>query len=241
VQTPAWGRTAGHLQVVDDHMIDLAVPEVARTAIDNHRLAVLREDHTVDPLDGHALLCRLKTAAALMALDGRTIIDPADWKLSGYVMDVSAYTRERCRRALVDQTRSQNTACALATAEREEIMSDRRVQRARDGILRQLRQQTPQLRSALRRNLKGDIRDYFDAALEDLDRSGEVTVSPGDSNGRGSTVDLRSTLSDQQKQDVDHRSTWTTPHHRPGRSPRRRQRTRGKYRDQPQQTGEQIA
>jgi hypothetical protein len=68
---------------------DLTVPEVAWQAIRAHRLAVLREDPHVDPLDGHALLTRLKVAAALMALEGRTLIGTADWSLAGYVMDVS--------------------------------------------------------------------------------------------------------------------------------------------------------
>jgi hypothetical protein len=58
---------------------DLAVPACAVAAID-YRLAVLR-NYRVDALDGHALLCRLKIAVAMMALDGRTTIEEADWHL----------------------------------------------------------------------------------------------------------------------------------------------------------------
>ena len=67
-----------------------------------------------------------------MALDGRTVVD----NMTGsrrIVMDVSTNTRERCQRALNDQTRRSNTARALATADREEIMSDRKVQRCKEG------------------------------------------------------------------------------------------------------------
>ncbi len=71
VSRPSWLRAIGiH--------VDLIVPEVASKAIRTHRLAVLREDPGVDPLDGHSLLTRLKVAAALMALDGRTVISAAD-------------------------------------------------------------------------------------------------------------------------------------------------------------------
>jgi hypothetical protein len=159
VPEPSWLRAVGSTY-------DLIVPEIAVGAIRAHRLAVLREDPNVDPLDGHALLTRLKVAAALMALDGRTIIDSTDWSLAGHIMDVSTYTRERCHRALIEQSRNQNTARALATADREEIISDRKVQRCKDGILRRLDRQGggPIQQRELRRGLKSDIRDNFDAA-----------------------------------------------------------------------------
>ncbi|OBB42704.1 hypothetical protein A5752_06215 [Mycobacterium sp. 852002-51961_SCH5331710] len=241
VQTPSWGRDVGHLRVVGGNA-DLKVPESARTAIDNYRLAVLREDHNVDPLDGHRLLCQLKVAVALMALDGRTIVDDTDWKLSGYVMDVSAHTRERCRRALVEQSRNQNTARALATAEREEIISDRKLQRCKEGILRTVSRLPDQQlipHNQLRRSLKSDVRDYFDAAINELITERRITAArtakgPTGTLYGGPPVDHPSTLSEQRKQEVDHRSTVD-----PNR-PQHRRRERNKYRNA-QQTGEQTA
>lgn len=76
---------------------DRAVPACAVAAID-YRLAVLR-NYRVDALDGHALLCRLKVAGAMMALDGRTTIEEADWHLAGHVMESSAVTRDQCLRS----------------------------------------------------------------------------------------------------------------------------------------------
>ena len=179
VPTSGWQRgNPGHLRLVAGHA-DLVVPASARTTIDAHRLAVLRQDQRVDPLDGHALLCRLKVAVALMALDGRTAIDEADWRLAGDVMDVSASTREQCRRALTDHSRSQNTARALAAAERDEIVSERKAQRAREAILRKLSADQQLTTGELRRSLKVDIRDYYDAALTELLDNGEIIVSPG--------------------------------------------------------------
>src|SRR5262249_12374769 len=101
VPTASWQRAhSGHLRLAGHG--DLAVPASAARMIDAHRLAVLRGDHRVDPPDGHALLCRLKVAVALMALDARTEIDEADWGLAGQVMAISAVTRGQCRRALTE-------------------------------------------------------------------------------------------------------------------------------------------
>jgi hypothetical protein len=174
-----WQRGhSGHLRLVDGHG-DLAVPACARNVIDTHRLAVLRGDHRVDPLDGHALLCRLKVAVALMALDARTEIAEADWQLAGHVMAASATTREQCRRALTEHHRIQNTARALAVAERDEIVAERKSQRARDAILRKLSPGQQLTTGELRRSLKIDIRDYYDAALAELLDSSEIVISPG--------------------------------------------------------------
>jgi hypothetical protein len=140
---------------------------------------VLRQDTRVDPLDGHALLCRLKVAVALMALDNRTGLDETDWTLARHVMDVSAAARDHCRRALTQHYRSQNTARALASAERDEIVSERKAQRAREAILRKLAGDRQLTTGELRRSLKVDIRDYYDTALTELLDSGQIAVSPG--------------------------------------------------------------
>lgn len=234
INRPSWLRAVGTT-------VDLIVPDAATKAIRTHRLAVLREDPNVDPLDGHALLTRLKVAAALMALEGRTVVSDADWKLAGYVMDVSNYTRERCQRALVEQSRNANIAKALSLADRDEIISDRKLQRCKDGVLRTL-SRTPGGRTVphnqLRRSLKSDVRDYFDAATTDLIAEGHIFArrTPKGMAYSGPPVDHTSTPTDLRKQGVDHRSTVD---HQPNRH---RQRTRGKHRPTQQTSeGEQSA
>lgn len=232
VSRPSWLRAVGST-------VDLIVPEAASKAIRAHRLAVLREDPHVDPLDGHALLTRLKVASALMALDGRTVVSTEDWSLAGYVMDVSNYTRERCQRALTEQSRSANTARALATADREEIISDRRHQRCKESILRwvaKLTEGNTISRQQLTRNIKSDIRDCFDAAIGELIAEERITPvrTPRGVAYRGPTVDHRSNPTDQRKHGLDHGPTLDHSQRK------RRHRTRGKYRN-PQQTGEATA
>jgi hypothetical protein len=175
VKVPAWTRSgAGHLSVVDDTQRDLVIPERTIGEIRDHRLAVLREDPDVDPLDGHKLLTQLKAAAALMALDGRTVVSDEDWALAAVLMQVSAHTRDRCRQVLRDHHRTINTARALATADRDEIVSDRKLQRAKQAILRWLGKLTELPAADLRQKLKADLRHDFGAAAAELAAEGAI-------------------------------------------------------------------
>lgn len=233
VNRPSWLRAVGS-------NVDLMVPDAAIKAIRAHRLAVLREDPAVDPMDGHALLTRLKVAAALMALEGRTVVGDTDWKLAGFVMDVSTYTRERCQRALAEQSRTANAARALATADREEIVSDRKLQRAKEAILRKLADGRQLPRHLIRKALKADLRDYFDPALDGLLTDREITVSPGQRGTQKVPVYQRYTPQKHGSTSDDRACTESTrvPSGQqpvPTSKPPRRHRTRGKYRT-PQQT-----
>jgi hypothetical protein len=227
INRPSWLRAVGT-------KVDLIVPDAAVKAIRSHRLAVLREEPNVDALDGHALLTRLKVAVSLMALDGRTVVSDDDWKLAGFVMDVSNYTRQRCQRALDDQSRNVNRARALATAERDEIITDRKLQRCKDGILRALDRVGDRgiAHSQLRRALKSDVRDNFDAAIAELVAEHRVSPrrTPKGMVYQGPPVDHRSTPSEQAEQGVDPGPPVDHQGHR------QRQRTRGRYRASQQTT-----
>jgi hypothetical protein len=178
VKVPAWNRiTTKRLHLVDED-IDVEVPATARDTIDAHRLRVLRQDPTVDPLDGHALLCQLKVAVALMTLDGRSRMSDEDWQLAEVVRGVSAHTREHCRIAINDRFRKNNKARALASAEHDEIVSERKAQRAREAVLRRLAGGREQTRAELCRALKVDIRGYLDHALSMLVDSREIALAP---------------------------------------------------------------
>ncbi|ETB35614.1 MULTISPECIES: hypothetical protein [Mycobacterium avium complex (MAC)] len=238
VSRPSWLRAIGST-------VDLIVPETASKAIRAHRLAVLREDPHVDPLDGHALLTRLKVAAALMALDGRTVVSAEDWSLAGYVMDVSNYTRERCQRALAEQSRSANAGRALAAADREEIISDRKLQRAKEAILRKMADGRQLPRHLIRTSLKADLRDYFGPALDALLTEREITVSPGRRETQKVHLYQRYRPQKRASASADKtctKSTGVPPGERstPTTQSGRRRRTHGNYRN-PQQTGEATA
>jgi hypothetical protein len=161
----------------------LKVPDNARRAIRAHRLAILR-GYDVDPLDGHALLCRLKVAAALMILDGESVMDEDDWQLAGEIMRHSAGVRDAVAHAMNEQRRTLTRAKGLEDGERQSVAADvmdrKASQRARQGILRRLANGHTVTKSELRRSLAKSIRDSFDSEIIDLLNENIVTEIQGD-------------------------------------------------------------
>ncbi|WP_433730156.1 hypothetical protein ACQP0C_02520 [Nocardia sp. CA-129566] len=147
----------------------LTIPDAAAHTIDQARVARLRgETGGAAELDGHALLTRLKVAAALMVLEGRTVVSIEDWELAAAVLAVSDACRGRVQRATIEQARRSNRARALATAEREEFGDARKMQLTREGILRWLDRLGETRPGALRRRLKDSYRGYFYEAAAQL-------------------------------------------------------------------------
>lgn len=169
-----------HVVIPCPSKVHVPVPESVRGEILHHRRAMLRGE-AADPLNGHRLLSKLKVATGLAILDGnnREVLEVTeeDWALSETVMRVSDATREMCRRTVRDAARAANRARAHDTADREDVIADRKHARAKDAIARWLDKLRPgdnMARSELRRKLKADVRDYFDPALAELVDEGSV-------------------------------------------------------------------
>ncbi|QNK80415.1 hypothetical protein [Nakamurella sp. PAMC28650] len=128
------------------------------------------------PLDGHALLVRLKVAAALSVLAGRKMIRDHDWDLAGTVMAVSDTTRlamqaqlENARTAISERL---GTAEGIRRATADEVSALHTEVRIAGAITKKL--QTPPApgmlwsRSALRKTFAYRDRDTFDTVLTDM-------------------------------------------------------------------------
>jgi hypothetical protein len=156
---------------------DLYVPAAARDAIERHQLDYHHGEPDVDPLDGHALLTRLKVAAALMVLDERARINDTDWALAGRVMVHSTTTRAAVARATEEQRHRANRGKAADTAERDETIAEIRLARVKRNVLRWLDKQPDGVVTAhheLRRRLKANDRDDFDPAIAQLIEEGRI-------------------------------------------------------------------
>jgi hypothetical protein len=177
VRLPYWGR----------ELVELNVPNAARSEILAHRLAVLRGNEEVDPLDGHLLLCRLKVAAALMLLGGRSVLSEDDWRLAQEIMRVSASTRTRAKAAIAARKKSANRARAHDDAERAAIIDETReqaeVKRTRRRVLERLRATGPLTRGDLNRSLRSELRGHLDHVLACLLEESQVVAS-GDGRTR---------------------------------------------------------
>lgn len=172
---PVWHGEYGTGQV------QLPVCDTARRIIDTHRLAVLRGQAAA--LDGHALLARVKLAAALAILDRRAEVVDADWDLAGTLMQVSDATRahiiDGLRRTDAERNRRRGEAeadRAIVVEERKEDAAAKRVARA---IARRLNGVwTPH--AELRRRVAHRDRAYVDDALERLLAAGQIEAEPTD-------------------------------------------------------------
>jgi hypothetical protein len=165
----------------------LGVPEVAREAIVS--AAQARNRGQVDALDGHALLTRLKVAAALALFARRTGVKDEDWHLSGHLMDVSDRTRAEVVAHLRARSRDANTARGELEADRAVVVADKleaaRAKRVGPAIVRALARRADWM---TRRDIAAAItsldRPVVDEVLAGLVAVGTVEESQDDGSPR---------------------------------------------------------
>jgi hypothetical protein len=177
-ESPDWTQvpTAGR---GDDQRKIMPICERARQTIVAARKARRRGDG--EALDGHALLTRLKVAAALAILDSRTSVTDDDWDLAGAVMAESDGQRARCRQALQEMGRDQNRRTGEAEAHRTLVIEERveteKLKRAVDRIRRcLLRAGGEGLSGAKLRGKLGALGAFMDQATDVLEMAGDIRV-----------------------------------------------------------------
>ena len=143
-------------------------------------------------LDGHALLARLKVAAALALADSRLEVTEEDWDLSEVIARKSAAVRGQVVALLAQRKAEENTARAEAEASRavriDERKADEAVKRACSVLVRRLRREGDWLASSsLRKALAGREREHFQAALDRLLDAGQIELDPS-ATGHGNST-----------------------------------------------------
>lgn len=164
----------------------LPVAEIAREVIDTARLARLRGDG--EALDGHALLTRLKTAAAIGLLAGRLGVSAEDWELAGVIAGVSETTRAGVVDHLRREAATRNRSRAEAEAERAITVTDRQeadaMKKAGTYVMRRLTARAEGMTGGeLRRGTTGPQRAALTAALEALSDAGQIEAEPVGNGG----------------------------------------------------------
>jgi hypothetical protein len=153
---------------------EIPFPEAVADEIRDHRRRVLRGEPGTDPLDGHRNLTKAKVAAGLMLLEGRQGVTEDDWRIAGRIMAMSDATRASLIRATQQAAQVANRARALASADRDEIVSDRKLERTKQAVVRWLTRHRELSTTDLRRKIKADLRDYLHAALSELADEGQL-------------------------------------------------------------------
>jgi hypothetical protein len=151
----------------------LEIPQIARETIEAHQIAVHRGNSNADPLDGHVHQCRLRVAAALMALEGRrNEVTQEDWERAGTVMAVSHRTRRAVIGEIGKQKNTENENRGRFEGIRADIAdqtrADRTITRISDNIVRILDEKFDGEagRAEVRKKIAFRDRDCFDDAEE---------------------------------------------------------------------------
>jgi hypothetical protein len=157
----------------------LEVCQTAKDAVDQAALDRLRDKPT-DVFDSHALLSRLKTAAALALLNNRAgVITEEDWQLATVAHEVSDHTRQR----MIDEiarTKARDNRARAEIQEHTAVLIDNRltenaIKRVGQAIMRKLDKANDWVsRADLRRSLASKDRDYFEDVIAALKLSGQV-------------------------------------------------------------------
>ena len=151
----------------------------AKHEIDAAHLARCRGDG--DALDGHLLLCQLKTAVALALLNGRIDVTDDDWRLAAAVMAHSNRVRDAVVTQLAQRRADANHGRAIDEADRavtvEEHTSAAAVQRVSARVIDRLRRRSDWMTTAeVRRDTASRDRKWVDEALEHAVMAGQVEV-----------------------------------------------------------------
>ncbi|MCH5645359.1 hypothetical protein [Gordonia sp. ABSL49_1] len=208
--------------VPGDRRTVLRLPDEAVEAMDRTQLGKLHGDPDINPLDGHALMTRAKIAAGLMVLDGRMReVTIEDWELAGVLMRESDRTRDRVAAVLADSARRVNRAKAHAVAERDDVVAEKKVQRAANGIVARLERSRQVLsKSDLRKALRSDLRPEFQPAIDRLIGDGLVAETPHGYTLTGGQVDSGVHPDNSRSEQVDTPVHVDTPRgNPPGKTP----------------------
>lgn len=151
------------LQVCDEAWATIELAQVQRLRGDGHAL------------DGHALLARLKVAAALALIEMRGDVNDEDWSLAGLVMQHSDETRQICVTALSAASREINERRAELRAEAVVKSEDHLVVKCMERIVAKLDSEwigSGKVKASLSRQL----RENFEIAISELVDKGAVEV-----------------------------------------------------------------
>jgi len=176
---PNWAQLQTRMVPSGHREIEAKVMPVAATVAaeiaERHHL-VLTGQHEPAELDAHRDLVRLKTSAALAALDGRNHVTADDWSLSGDILDVSDRMRDLVRGTLDrEQEIEARKKLKMTGRSAETAELARQSAKARSGTLagwveRKVLDAGPEgiTRGELRRRARSTDRKYIDGAIETL-------------------------------------------------------------------------
>lgn len=171
-----WIRPVAHSHRVDGKVVLRVCDQAIDTIKDAHRR---RNRGDGEALDGHALLCRLKVAAALGLLREELGVSEESWRLSETVMRMSDHTRgtvvNHLRQVRAKANEAQGAAYAQREVMKEDAVAEAAVRRVCGAVMRGL-QGGALAHAELRRKLASRDRNLFEEAVVRLVEAGQIAV-----------------------------------------------------------------
>jgi hypothetical protein len=171
---------------------DLDFDQTIWDEVQEQRWLVVTGQLTLDHLDSHAMLVRLKVAALLALLDSRLNVTADDWAVAAAIMENSNMIRERVVGILAEARKFKAEKVSAARLAESMAIEDGREReltaRAQQRITRKLAEAGNLTRKALQNFLSSAQREYLDVAIDSLVAAGraEEISEPG----RGEDVRL---------------------------------------------------
>lgn len=129
-------------------------------------------------IDGHTRYLRLKTAAALALMEGRTVIGVDDWNIAEAIVDRSSATREEVRHILTadqrDALREKARERVTLSLDADDHREDQQLQRVRSRILASLDKKPEMTAGEIRRSIRYELRDRAEQVVNAMIVAGEV-------------------------------------------------------------------
>lgn len=164
----------------DGFQRQMDVPQILVDAVTAARRVALRTGDTRG-LDGHALLNRIKVAAAVALIEGRRDVSEDDWRLAGRIQAVSDNTREWVRNVISRQRETEAERRAKGKAREavvvEATVSDARIGRIAKVIARRVNRDGEITRRDAESAVASRDRDDFEAALHFAVAAGWVALA----------------------------------------------------------------
>lgn len=157
----------------------IEVPEVLRHAVLANRRHVVRTGDT-SGLDGHALLNRVKIAAAVALIEGRGTVTDDDWELAGTIQTTSDQTRAwvqaqiTAQRVAVSNQRAEGRAKEAVVV--DHTVTDARTRRVAKAVTRIVAGagDDGMPKGQVRKKLPSRDREDFEAGLDLAEKAGWV-------------------------------------------------------------------
>lgn len=173
----------------------IGVPEHIADEVRAARHKALTDPGT-DPLQAHSMLTRLKTAAVLALIDGRTAISGDDWQDAAALDAISRATILAARAAIAEHDRQANTALAEREGQRAAVVDGARETAARGRVARRVAEHVHQhqpdggcTRRCLAPALAARDRGWTDTATDLAVANGWILAQVRqDRSGRGGEV-----------------------------------------------------